>query len=142
MKPLTCLNEFITDYWSRLMPCFGEVMKYQTGDDDLANILRQIMTGELIVWVWENDDGDIDGFVTTKIQESQVVKALVVDHAWTSPTIMPLSLTEKTMNCMNGFAKTCGCTQIKVYSMRTKMGRWFAELGFTQSYVEYIKEVE
>ncbi len=143
MKPLLDLNDLVLNYWHILEEGFLSVLEHSTCDDDISNILREIMTGDLLVWVWEKD-GIVQGFITTKIQPIGTCppqKHLIVDHAWITAGTQPLTLTQKTMESMESFAVKCGCNKIKVYSMRDKMGKWFSHLGFNATYSEYVKEV-
>ncbi len=145
MKPLLDLNGFVLQYWPELLPGFLDCLKYSNGDDDISKILREILTGDLLVWVWENEDGVIDGFVCTKIQEINIsppVRHLIADYCWCSPSVMPLSLTEKTHKHLETFAKTCNCVKIKTYTLRDKMERWMKAGGFEPSYREYVKVVK
>jgi hypothetical protein len=143
MKPLTNLEELIAIYWAALLPGFQKVLEYASSDMSLAKIMAQLMSGQVICWIWEGTEGRlIDGFTTTRVDEPGPPgeKYLVIYQSWVHPDVQPLTLTQKTHDFFEGYAKELKCNKIKVYSLRD-IGRWMSHYGFKPSYVEYEKEV-
>ena len=144
MKPLTDLNELITDYWPDLLPGFLKVLEYTNGDQDISKIMRELMTRELMCWVVPGTDGRlIDGLATTKIEVTRtcpVQNHLLIYHSWVHRDVQPLTYTHATQEFFEEYARRMECSRIKVMSMRD-IGRWMENWGFAPSYTEYTKEV-
>ena len=143
IKPLLDKNELLSKYWLQLGNGFREVLEYSKGDDDLCNIVRKLLNDQLLLWIVEDDAGRVKGFITTAVQVIHTdppQKHLIVDHAWCSKSIQPLTFTRDVHEFVEKYAKELGCSVIKTFTTRS-MGRWMDNYGFEQSYVEYRKGV-
>lgn len=138
MKPLLNLDELLNRYWPHLLPGFQKVLEYTTGDESISTIMQGLVNQNMICWVWEGTEGRvIDGFSTTNFKD-ELEKVLVIHHSWVHPDVQPLSLTAKTHEFLEGYAKELDCSKIKVYSLRD-ISRWMKHYGFHPTYVEYEK---
>jgi len=141
MIPLLDHNKLLADQWPQIRRGFLEALKYANGDDDLARIMREVLSGGLVIWAVNEE---LDGFITTRIQKINTCPAqlhLIVDHAWCSPDVQPLTFTKTTHEFLERYAAQIGCSKIKTYTLR-RMSSWMAEFGFDKSYTEYTKEVK
>lgn len=141
MIPLLDHNLLLTEQWPRLRQGLQEVLRHANGDDDPARILRAVLAGELIVWAVNEA---LDGFITTRVQLINTCppqRHLIVDHAWCSRQVQPLTFTGEVHRFLEEYAARLGCCRIKTFTILDMAG-WMAEWGFSPGYIEYWKEVK
>jgi len=143
--PILDKNELILKYWPELQPGFLDVLQYSNGDDDISRILTDLLTRQMIVWLWFGANDQILGFLTTKVELTRTSiqdKVLIVDHVYIYPDTEPGTLAVKSAKFLQNYAKSLGCVKIKGYSLREEMQGWFKRLGYTPSYQEWVIDVD
>ena len=140
MIPLLDYNKLLNEEWPRIREGLLEVLRHANGDDDLARILRDVLAGHLVIWAVNEE---LDGFITTRLQQLNtcpVQRHLIVDHAWCSKAVQPLTFSGTVHRFLAEYAVKLGCCRIKTFTTR-EMAAWMAEWGFAPGYIEYDKEV-
>lgn len=117
-----------------------EVMLENAGSDTSKDkIFNDLMAGRLLLWL-ALLDGVYVGFVTTQVVDLPPgKKALWIVHAFKTiktPTVWLL----QAYKTLEEFAASRSCNSIRFYGLRKKWQEKFLAMGYSEGYVEYVKE--
>jgi len=118
-----------------------EVMLENSGSDtSMDKIFNELMAGQLLLWVGMLD-GEYVGFVTTKtIPVPPNKKHLWIVHAYKTvktPTVWLM----RTYQMLEDFAVKQHCSSVRFYGLRKKWQDKFLALGYSEGYIEFVKEL-
>ena len=129
----------IMNTWGIITEGVDEVLKYTNGDSTKAKTFNEIMSGNLLLWV-AYSDGQYCGYMTTRIDDIPTAyKCLSIIHVYIKDGKLKDLMLAK-MSDLNEFAKSQGCTRLRMWTIR-EVAFSRALKDWNTGYHEMIKEV-
>lgn len=131
-------KERVPDHLGALLTFLKTSEKWTFGRSTLGDILQQILSGQLQLWVvFHADSGQIAGHIITEIKQYPQFKLLVVQNCAMEPHIMQ-HVADKMQSIAESFAKDTGCAGIEFVG-RPGWGKHVEKYGYDVQHVTYQK---
>lgn len=123
-------------FWSEMADNVQKVLDASDNEWHMDTILRQVLAGEMAVWIAVDDDAKIQSFMFVMPLQTEKGWYMDLPFTWSSSFHAGSTLWE----LVESWAKDIGYYGVKFVSNNKKLASWAKRRGMRKRFVEYVKE--